>query len=309
MLVGDAGEDRLIALFAARGVNADAGLTVDNGDDAAAFVLPPGVHAVVTTDSLVQGVHFRLPNRFTGRKLAAVNLSDVAAMGAVPRYALLSAHLPAEMELDTAREIAVGLHEQLEAFDVAIIGGNVSRIDGPVVLAMTLIGAAARPLQRGTAKHGESLFVTGTLGDACAGLEVDGGPLWSAQFDPEPRVDAGRALASIATAMCDVSDGLARDLAHLLAGTGLGARVDSASLPISDALRAHADDAIEYAVTGGEDYELLFTSNDPAAVFEACRAANTPVARIGSITGEAFVLVDEAGRERPLFGGFDHFTS
>jgi thiamine-monophosphate kinase len=329
--VGALGEDALIELFAKDTGLPSSHLIVPNGDDAAAYVTEAPYASVITTDALVEGVHFDLS--FTtppelGRKLIAVNLSDLAAMGARPKYVLLAIAMAPSVAVEVAAGIATGVRDQCRAYGMLLIGGNTSKTSGPMVLTATLIGRVLpeEVIRRRGTLVGDALFVTGTLGDANAGLRVAkaGVPktddprfaLVSALVEPVARVEAGRALAKsrLVHAMCDVSDGLGRDLGRLLVPEGLGAHVDAHLLPISPSLRAYAREVGEsaelIALEGGEDYELLFTADpdDGEALFEALRQASTPVTRIGTVT---------ASREIEIFmsdgivigppDGYDHF--
>ncbi len=319
--IGDIGEERVIGLFCAPGTPVGAEVVVENGDDAAAYLTQPFEAEVVTTDSLVEGVHFAWahgPAERVGRKLLAVNLSDIAAMGARPKYALLSVCLPPELLVSVAREVASGIHARCREAGVTVLGGNVTRTSGPAVLGATLIGSA-RPssiLRRTGARVGDGIFVTGTLGDARAGLfalESDRGgeaalaPLVSALTDPIPRVEMGLWLARTGEvhSVCDVSDGFGRDLVRLLEGSGLGARVEAAALPISPALRAFSPQPESFALAGGEEYELLFTGPFDADFDHG----PTPVTRVGEVRTEVGIDVHwPDGRVEALPAGFDHFT-
>lgn len=352
--IEELGEDAVIALFAearacvgsgdrsggsaetspAEAGPVPAGLIVPNGDDAAAYLSEPGECSVVTTDTLVEGVHFDLAYtrpREVGRKWLAVNLSDLAAMGAAPRWALLSVVIAGEAPEELARELGEGARAQAGEHGVTIIGGNVSRTRGPTVLTAVLIGAARpeRLVRRRGARPGDGIFVTGSLGDARGGLmralrrgrPEDGDPampLLRALVDPVPRVSAGLVLAErgLARSMCDVSDGFTRDLGRLLVADGLGARIEAAALPISEALRAFADGAAEdplaLALAGGEDYELLFTS-DPSGAAEvraALAGVGTPVTEVGRVTAEPGLrIVAQDGTLLAPPGGHDHFRA
>jgi len=288
-------------------------ILVDNGDDAAVWrVTAPEYFQVASTASLVQGVHFTALNENTGRKLMAVNLSDLASMGAVPQYAFLSVHFDGTTPLLEVEAMARGIHDRSQEFGVQLLGGNVTRTSGPAVLSVTLLGQAKNVLRRGAASVGDGIFVTGTLGDARAGLEVESGPLFQALVDPVPRVELGQALASSVgiTSMCDVSDGLAADLRQLLSPADQGARVFAESLPISKGLRAHAGDkAVNYAVQGGEDYELLFSASDLEQVQAIAADFKTPITHIGEVTGgPRFEMLESGGEFSPMLGGFDHFS-
>jgi thiamine-monophosphate kinase len=330
--LAELGEDGVIALFNHPGGALGERVVVPNGDDAAAYVVEPRFTSVVTTDTLVEGLHFDFAHgsaAAVGRKLMAVNLSDIAAMGAGPRYALLSVCLPKTMRVETAQAIAGGIREMCESYGVAVIGGNVTGSPGPAMLTATLIGRAEvdELVRRRGALPGDAVYVTGQLGLAKAGLHVlqtSGIPekedprmsLVAALTDPKPRVPAGRALARgrLAHAMCDVSDGLGQDLRRLLVPEGLGARLDAGRLPTPRALEAFCSErglsAAWFALEGGEDYELLFTGDrrDETAIVDACAAVGTPVARIGEVTVEPELRVRMAdGTLEDLPGGFDHF--
>jgi thiamine-monophosphate kinase len=329
--VGALGEDELIEIFAATSGQIDPHLVVPNGDDAAAFVLEPMQAGVVTTDTLVEGVHFDLaycPPHTVGRKLVSINMSDLAAMGARPRYILLSVTMSPEVGIETAEAIAGGIREKSRAHGVTIIGGNTARIEGPMVLSATIIGRAPPEelvRRRGTLM-GDALFVTGRLGDANAGLRLARSgripepgdrlhSLFSALVDPIARVSAGRALgkSGLIHAMCDISDGFGRDVGRLLAPEGLGAHIDANALPISEALSSYAEETGEsaemIALEGGEDYELLFAA-DPdheKDIIEVLAETATPVARIGQVTaGEMEVFLSDGSVIAPP-EGWDHF--
>jgi thiamine-monophosphate kinase len=330
--VEEIGEDRLIEIFSAEAGSPGSKVIVGNGDDAAAWFVEPSQCSVITTDSLVENVHFDLsyatPHQ-VGRKLIAVNLSDIAAMGATPRYVLLSVSLPGGTSVDVAKGIANGIREQCRAFGVAIIGGNTTRTFGPIHLTATVIGRAQPEelvTRRGT-QVGDAIFVTGTLGAARAGLhfaqqkqKIPRGDyrneLLEALVDPAPRVKAGRTLAKaeVLHAMCDVSDGLGKDLRRLLLPERLGARLDANRLPISPQVAQYAQEAKLnkdlIALEGGEDYELLFTAapEDEKLIRDTCTAAATPVTMIGTVTVKPEIeVVMSDGNVLPVPGGFDHF--
>ncbi len=330
--IGSLGEDGLISIFSVEAGSLGNKLLVPNGDDAAAWFVAPKYASVITTDTLVEGVHFDrayCSPRAVGRKLISVNLSDIAAMGAYPRYALLSVCLPPQLKIDVAQQMASGIRETCKKHGVAIIGGNTAKTAGPIILTATLIGRAepAELVTRRGTQLGDAIFVTGHLGDANGGLRLlqevgavaKDHPMWSlseAQVDPEARAQAGRALArgSLCHAMCDISDGFGQDLRRLLVPETLGARIEADKLPISAALRAYADgsslDALQIAMQGGEDYELLFTADphDERPIIEACAAAATPVARVGVVTQEPdFEVLMPDGSVAPLPMGFSHF--
>jgi thiamine-monophosphate kinase len=271
-------EDDLVAAIAAVAGGGGAGVTVGIGDDAA--VLAGGV--VASTDILVDGVHFhssRLSAREIGHRAAAASLSDLAAMGAEPFCLLAAFGLPRGFE--GARDLAAGMAEHA----VPLAGGDLSRSD-QLLISATAIGRAERPVLRSGGRPGDVLVVTGTLGGQAAG---------GYRARVTPRLAEGRALAEVATAMLDISDGIATDVGRLAAASGTGAVVELERLP-----RA-AGATVEQAAAGGEDYELL------AAVPEGARPA-VPVTPVGRLTGDGEVLlVDAEGRPRTL-RGWDHFA-
>ncbi|RMF20943.1 MAG: thiamine-phosphate kinase [Deltaproteobacteria bacterium] len=297
-------------------------VVVGIGDDAA--VVRTGGRAAVSTDTLTEGVHFErdwLSPAALGRRAFRVAVSDLAAMGSGADYVLLSLTLAPSLPIGDARAIVRGLVRDASACGARLIGGNVSR--GPLVaLTVTVIGdARGRVVTRGGARPGELIAVTGTLGDASAGVELlaagrRAGALVCAYRRPPLRLDLGQALArrGLATAMIDVSDGFAQDLGHLCRSSGCSARVDVEALPLSGALRKNRDllqhDVLDYALGGGEDYELLFCLSDRRALARAqriCRRRGVRLTVVGTIDSRRPGMVtDAAGRK--LAAGYDHFT-
>ena len=296
------------------------------GDDAAAWQADASTQ-LVTTDSLFQDVHFSLsttPWRELGGKALAVNLSDIAAMGGVPRYAVVSLALPGHTEVDDVTTLYEGMIEIAQRFEVAIIGGDTCR--APLVsLTITVLGEAKDKalLTRAAAKTGDQIAVTGYLGAAAAGLEMLTKKL---KFDPEsttqlkgaflrplPRVTEGQVLvAGGVKSAIDISDGLIADLKHICDASQVGARVEVDRVPVHPAVRTNfGDKALELALSGGEDYELLFTAG--ASVIEKVKeAVSCPVTVIGEIvvgkTGEV-VLVDINSNLLSLGkAGWEHFA-
>ena len=287
------------------------------GDDAAVLELPPGQQLLAAVDTLVAGRHFPVdsPPRSIGHRALAVNLSDLAAMGAAPRYALLALTLP---QADDAwlQEFAAGFGALAQQHGVALIGGDTT--SGPLSISVTVLGTVlpGRALTRSGARPGDLVFVSGTPGDAGAGLPRADQPAPTAalraRFEyPTPRVTLGRALAGIASACIDVSDGLAGDLGKLGAASGCAIEIEPALLPWSDALLAQyaLPRAQELALTGGDDYELAFTV--PAAcadLGEIALATQTRVTRIGRVvTGAGVWRRDGALVTQFAHRGFDHF--
>jgi thiamine-monophosphate kinase len=295
------------------------------GDDGAVVMPPASRELVMVTDSLVEGVHFPpgSPPASIGHRAFAVNLSDLAAMGAEPAWALLALALPdADDAWLAAFSRAAG--DLCRRHGVALIGGDTTR--GPMTINVTMIGivpiGVARERAGGPA--GDANLVTGPPGDSAAGLALEQNRLhvpdsMSAQIlrdrflFPTPRCDVGIALRGLASACIDVSDGLGGDLEKLCAASGCGADVDAAALPISDALAGAVgrELAREYALTGGDDYELLFAV--PLARLGAMNTAIAqglgPVTRIGSLVSGKGVRVSTRGGVMQFSGsGFDHFA-
>ena len=303
------------------------------GDDCALLAPRPGFELAVSTDMLVEGTHFLLGTDAArlGHKTLAVNLSDLAAMGAQPRYATLALALPCVDEAWLA-DFSRGFFALADAHGVELIGGDTTR--GPLNLCVTVIGEvpAGVAIRRSGACAGDDIWVSGTLGDAALGLAYLTGELKGVAMlppaaaahavarleAPEPRVALGLSLRGVATAMLDVSDGLAGDLAHLALASGLAARIDAESLPLSLAspLRAMPlKERLRYAAGGGDDYELCFTAA-PAqrdAVRAAGRSANVLVTTIGSMAVPepapgAVLIVDTDGNPwAATVSGYDHF--
>jgi thiamine-monophosphate kinase len=308
------------------------------GDDAAVWTPTPGARAIVTTDSLIEGVHFRLDWtgwRDLGHKALAVNLSDIAAMGGRPRLAVVSLGLTGAEPVAGLLELYRGLGTLAARHGVMVAGGDVVASPDRLGLHVTVIGESwpdlgGRVLTRSGARPGDLLGVSGPLGLAAAGLRVlaaggadvaeAGGDerAWlDAHLRPEPRVAYGRLLVEAgASAAMDLSDGLFGDLAKICARSGVAARIDLEALPVPDALcRCFPDDWLDLATRGGEDYELLFAL-PPAALdrlHESCaRESLPPPAVIGTVLpftgGPPIVVRRPDGREEPIAGGaFDHF--
>jgi thiamine-monophosphate kinase len=264
------------------------------GDDAAVLRLDPGFDLVVATDSIAEGTHFPegTPAAAVGHRCLAVNLSDMAAMAAEPLWFSLALSLPA---VDDAwvGEFARGLFELADRFAVELVGGDTVR--GPLAATVTIQGRArpGRTVRRSGAAPGDGIWVTGNPGDAVAGrlllpemASAAAEALRRRFLYPEPRVREGLALAGVATAMLDVSDGLDDDLRKLLAASGVGADMDAGALPLSAELwNVRAGGAIECALTGGDDYELCFTVRpaDEQRLRDLAAAWTVPVTRIGTV--------------------------
>ena len=304
------------------------GIRVGIGDDAAVLEPMEGP-TVVTCDTLVEGVHFRIdrtPSRLLGRKCLAVNLSDIAAMGAVPRAAFVMMSLRTDLSREVFDGIVDGLAEMAAEHDVAIVGGDTTRIEGPAVVSITLLGEAVHaPLLRSGARIGDRVYVTGTLGDSAMGLRVllerpderdSFAEVIARHLDPSPRVAVGLYLsgAGRATAAIDLSDGLVQDAGHVARGSGHAIRIDLARVPVSPAFRAAAralalQDTLTPLVAEGEDYELLFTLPPDRELPDVVAGAR--VTRVGEVVegvaGEV-TLVAPDGKELVLSRkGWQHF--
>jgi thiamine-monophosphate kinase len=320
-------EFELIARFFSRPARA-ASVRQAVGDDAALLAPSPGCELAVSVDMLVGGRHFLAdadPGRL-GHKTLAVNLSDMAAMGAIPKWALLAGALP-DRDPDWLAAFARGFYALADAHGVDLVGGDTTR--GPLNLCVTILGEvpAGQALLRSGARPGDDVYVSGLLGDAAlavaamAGrvrLDADALTAARARLDaPEPRIALGLALRGVATAALDVSDGLVGDLGHILERSAVGATVDLAAIPRSPALARLAEGAerslaLDCLLAGGDDYELCFTAPPAAASRVAAVAARTglPLSPIGTITARPGLVVrDERGAPLPaLPRAFDHFA-
>ncbi|MGH8747122.1 MAG: thiamine-phosphate kinase [Burkholderiales bacterium] len=296
------------------------------GDDAALVKAGPGMALAVSTDMLLEGRHFAAGTepRALGHKALAVNLSDMAAMGATPRWATLALALP-QADQAWLAAFTAGLHALADRYEVDLIGGDTTR--GSLAIAITILGEvpAERALLRSGARVADEIWVSGSLGGAALALaHVQGRVELTAQDaaqaaarlnTPEPRVALGQRLCGIASSAIDISDGFAGDLQHVLESSSVGAQVRYASLPRFAAFARLADPQREAdcVLSGGDDYELLFTAA-PArrAELEALGVKlDIALARVGFIrAGEPKLeLLDAASRPMPHAGGFDHFRT
>lgn len=301
------------------------GVDVGIGDDCAVFTPTAGSQLLISSDMLVEGRHFLstvAPERL-GHKALAVNLSDLAACGATPRGFTLALAMP-RADAAWLERFAAGLFALADAHRIPLIGGDTTA--GPLNLCITVFGEAApgQALLRSGANAGDDLYVTGEVGDARLALEVFRGTLSLGGDDfeqvrramelPQPRVALGEALRGIATSAIDISDGLIGDLGHVLSRSAVGATLEADALPRSAILAARPMPLQRLCtLSGGDDYELLFTAPPAArsAVAAASTRAATPVTRIGRIEAEAGLrLVDAAGQAVPAdFDSFDHFKT
>ncbi|OUS03925.1 thiamine-phosphate kinase [Gammaproteobacteria bacterium 54_18_T64] len=294
------------------------------GDDCALLAPPPGEVLAVTTDSLLAGVHFPLdsPARLIGLRALAVNLSDMAAMAATPRWFQLALSIP-EADQDWLAEFSAGLNRMACDFNCTLVGGDTTR--GPLTISITLLGTVPpeQALQRSGAKPGDIVFVSGTLGDGAGGLAVLEGRLpvdmggatylQDRFWQPQARVAEGLAIRGFASAAIDISDGLLADLGHIAAASRVGAEVEVDKLPLSQVLQRSAglERGRNWALSGGDDYELCFTV--PASGLAQCQRLidegvlnATPIGRI--IQGGGVHCIDEQGALLDIStSGYQHF--
>jgi thiamine-monophosphate kinase len=334
--VRDVGEfgliDRLMAALpeAARATRDD--VLVASGDDAAVLRLPGGQVQIVTTDALVEGIHFRLDWTdwaSLGHKALAVNVSDVAAMGGLPTVAVVTLGLRGDELVRDLEAMYAGMGALAERHGIVIVGGDIVRVPTDRMVSVTTLGRAREGsvLVRSGAKSGDIIGVTGTIGASAAGLEILREPdrfacratadrLVGAHLRPEPRVDAGQLLVEHgASAAMDLSDGLGGDLPKILAASGVSGEIGAERLPVIAAIRALFPKRwFELAFRGGEDYELLFTIaggrwDAMAADAERRGITVTPIGRIVPIEGKSALYLHHAdgSRERLPAGAFDHF--
>lgn len=324
----EAGEFGIIRMIADKTAPGDR-VIIGIGDDAAALRFKDGSVILTTSDMLVEGIHFDLsltdPFRL-GRKSLAVNLSDIAAMGGKPLSFLLSLAIPASCTVEFLDELTSGMLSLAGEYGVTLVGGDTCASPRGLVISVTAFGEQVfdRIVKRCGAMAGDLVFVTGTLGDSALGLELlrrgeTEGPLIDRHLDPRPRVHQGRALAEagLPTSMIDISDGLAADMGHITDGSSVGVNLYLEKIPLSRSYRERhelmSEDVYRMALTGGEDYELLFTapSSRKGAILSLFSDLDTPVTEIGSIipdTGVRF-LSQDGTRFSIERGGYDHFLN
>jgi len=312
------------------------GVQVGIGDDAAVVESGTG-SMVLSTDMLIEGVHFErssISARDLGAKSIVVNVSDIAAMAASPRYAMVSLGIPVDVDAAWVMELFGGMRAACDEYALALVGGDTNRADA-VVIAVAVVGevGSGHAVTRSGARPGDIVVVTGSLGAAAGGFLVSrihpsklpqalaepwGRELLDAQARPVARVGEGQTLAQAgATAMMDLSDGLAKDLSRLCSASGVGARVDLPRVPVAEALRLAAGflgvDPAELALTGGEDYELLATidlTNLARARGDLRERFGVTLSDVGVIIDEGLVAMDAEGRQSPLEPtGWDHFAT
>jgi thiamine-monophosphate kinase len=298
-------------------------------DDAAIIDLPDGHNLVVTKDMLVEGVHFLRddPPDLVAKKTLRVNLSDLAAKGAVPKNYLLGLSLAPWIGDAWLTRFAAGLADDQKRYAVTLSGGDTTATSGPLTLSVTALGTvpSGRMIRRKGARPRDAVFVSGSIGDAGAGLAVlKGEGVGLSDFDrsalisryqlPEPRVGLGRQLLGLASSALDVSDGLIADLDHIAQASGVRIAVDAAKIPVSVATRAlwgQSQETVLRVATAGDDYEIAFTAPASARtrVAELSRTSGVAITEVGRVeAGSGAYLLDERGRPiavpRP---GFTHF--
>jgi thiamine-monophosphate kinase len=331
--IGTIGERALIERIRER-FPASEGLHTGIGDDAAVAAGKRGELQVLTTDALVEGIHFDLGfSSFAdvGYKALAVNVSDVAAMGGTPRLALLSLILPERLTVAEIEGLLDGFSEMAKESGVTLAGGNIARSPGPLILDVTAVGDVRerRVLTRSGGRPGDGLYVTGAIGAAAAGLGWLRGHRGAGEAEPEdvaaltarhrrptPRTRIGAILGRTrcATACMDLSDGLADAVTAVARASGTGAIVDAKAIPIPVAARrwfaAAGEDPVASALAGGDDYELLFTVSARRGGrlrTVTQQARGVPITRIGELTAAPAILLETDGVSQPLPPGFAHF--
>jgi thiamine-monophosphate kinase len=314
------------------------GVVAGIGDDCAAIKPRKGFLLIATTDALVEGIHFKLkyisPYQL-GVKSININLTDIAAMGGIPLYALLSIAVPPSFSVKFMDEFLRGVKQGAQKYKVSVIGGNISSSKSEFSINITLLGEIEKKymtLRKG-AKAGDKIFVTGCLGDSAAGMEIlkkgQGArgkgqeKLINRHLMPSPRLEEGRFLATrrLATSMIDISDGLASDIRRICEESNVGANIFIKNIPISKELKDFTSSqlktrnsklttSLDFALYGGEDYELLFTVRPKkvAKLRTFWKGMKTPLTMIGEITNRGINLVYKNGKTTPLKReGYNHF--
>ena len=273
----------------------DPSITLGVGDDAAIFSLDQGYQLVTTTDTLTEGVHFSASTsaKDIAHKSLAVNLSDIAAMGAMAKYFTLAIALP-KIDQSWLQEFSDSLRKLSMHYKVSLIGGDTTK--GPLTITITMIGIveSSKVLKRSGARPGDGVYVSGTIGDAgyCF-WKLSNGLIPSNQElkrlnCPTPRVELGLELKNLASACIDISDGLEQDLSHILTASSVGAVIEVEKIPISEALNVHIKDTNDWSIPlcGGDDYELCFTipEGNEEALFKISKSCNVDITKIGIVS-------------------------
>jgi len=337
MKISDLGEFGLIRKIKQQSKRRSAATLIGIGDDAAALSLSPSKKLLATTDMLLEGVHFDLSYTdfySLGWKSAAVNLSDIAAMGGVPRFCLTALGIPSTISVEQIKEFYKGFNTLCGKFNADLVGGDTCRSEKGLVVSVTALGEVEKKnmLTRAGARPGDLIFVTGTLGDSAAGLEMlkagymvqgpgsrgQGSKSEITRFikkhlQPMPRVELGRkiALSGCATSMIDISDGLSSDLGHICEESRVGAEIGADQIPFSKDMHKTFGQSktafLQYALSGGEDYELLFTvAPSKLKKFLSLKVVSTQMGTI--IAGNIMFLIDNGKRAVLKPKGFNHFA-
>jgi thiamine-monophosphate kinase len=304
------------------------------GDDCAVYQSSPGRVSLLTTDMLVEDVHFLLSSITPfqlGRKAIAVNLSDIAAMGGNPLVALISLGIPPDRAVEEIHELYRGMRDMCGRYAVSIVGGDTVASHGNLIINVCLIGEAdeREVLYRSGARPGDNIYLTGVVGDSAAGLAILKGEITASESlaahflkahnEPDPLIDTGRTIAAsrLASAMIDVSDGLAADLGHIAEQSGVGALLFENKIPLSRELKGLTDYAdrtpLDFALSGGEDYVLLVTvpAENMQEFEQACQKESTfSLFQVGEIQEEKGIRIryEDGSVEELAHKGFDHFS-
>lgn len=333
MDIKDIGESDLIQRIADTYQSSHSSVIAGIGDDAAALQVSNQNILLITSDLLIEDIHFDLTftdSYYLGRKALAVNLSDIAAMGGTPRFFVVSLALPTHFSLSFIDEFYRGMMEMASHFSTILVGGDTNASPQKLMISLAVIGEGhpEHICLRSGAQTGDSLFVTGTLGDAALGLlslqkDPAGGwqspldPLVAKHLSPLPRIREGKFLANnhFASSLIDISDGLLIDLQRILDASKKGATIRLHNLPLSREFKefrsSQSFNKINYALTGGEDYELLFTCSPEKeeALLRSAQEERFAITKIGTITdSEKLLLLDQNEQPYPLDNlGYDHF--
>lgn len=290
------------------------------GDDCAALRVPSGRDVLVTTDFSLEGVHFRrewYPPRSVGHRCLARGLSDIAAMGGKPTATFLSLALPSKLPQRWVDEFLRGLLTLAARFKVPLAGGDTAASHGGIVADIIVVGSVphGKAVMRSGARPGDRIYVTGSLGGSATALSLLArgqhltATAFPAHFRPMPRIDVGQVLREkgVATAMIDVSDGLSTDLSHICEASGVGAEICEQRVPLAEVGKPRRPVAMDLALHGGEDYELLFTARPNKRIPRA--VAGVPLTCIGEITRPKKVFLIRSSGERSVLQprGWEHF--
>ncbi|MEQ1788983.1 MAG: thiamine-phosphate kinase [Rickettsiales bacterium] len=288
--------------------------SLELSDDAAILTQPAGCELVITKDALSEGVHFlgnENPALIAGKALR-VNISDLAAMGATPICYFLALILPRDTSEEWLEKFALGLKQTQKEFNISLAGGDTTATNATLSISITAIGSIPNgtALRRNGAKIGDDIYVSGTLGDSALGLELlqkgeKNDFLINRYLTPQPRIKLGIALRGVANSAMDISDGLVQDLEHICTASNVGATIYSDKIPLS------VKGELQAALTGGDDYELLFTASPDkkTTIEQLAESLSLPLTYIGKITsGNAVQVLDKTGRTIELKKkGFSHF--